>query len=199
MGKKNDGHSQRRAHIKVMGDASITINGVKIPAPDLRTMAEDDLDDVKAVFRDLKSMIDEDLNTPQESEPAEIFTKKYSLYLPGIWYDSKEAKFKGNIEVAIQEWKAFRAQRNRKITIARAPGYKTLELSGMIFGKKCKEQIFEPWLADMQEEYFEAIDQEKVWKSRFIRARSWITLLNIGISIIFTSTLKKIVTLWKVL
>jgi len=43
------------------------------------------------------------------------------------------------------------------------------------------ERVFDPLLADMQREYFDALSQDQIWKSRWIRVRyAWAMVRTIG-------------------
>ncbi len=45
------------------------------------------------------------------------------------------------------------------------------ELSGFLFSPKTQTEVFQPIEADWQEEYFEALFKNEVWKARWINVR----------------------------
>ena len=83
--------------------------------------------------------------------------------------------------------------------IHRPPGSKMLSLVEFFCSKKTYSKVFEPIIADLHEEYFEALDKRRHWKMRWIRIRyTWAFFSAIGLNISL-STIKKIVDLWKVI
>lgn len=61
--------------------------------------------------------------------------------------------------------------------IIRPPGDKFFEVLKFLYTKKVFERVFEPMIADMQEEYFEAMSKKNIWKMRWIHLRGVISLL----------------------
>src|SRR5215213_3780493 len=49
--------------------------------------------------------------------------------------------------------------------------YKLLKLSIFLFSAKTQKEVFEPSIADWQEEYFEALFKKEIWKARWINMR----------------------------
>lgn len=49
--------------------------------------------------------------------------------------------------------------------------YKLFKISEFLYSTKTQREIFEPVIADWQEEYFEALSKEEVWKARWINVR----------------------------
>lgn len=82
--------------------------------------------------------------------------------------------------------------------IERAPGYGLLCLSGIVFGKKTKELVFEPWIADLQEEYLNAVQDGNEWQCRFIRVRGVLTAIHLALAVVCSSTLKRLIAFWKI-
>ena len=46
-----------------------------------------------------------------------------------------------------------------------------LKISDLLFSPKTQKEIFEPIVADWQEEYFEALFKKEIWKARWINVR----------------------------
>ena len=51
------------------------------------------------------------------------------------------------------------------------PGTVWLKIVSLFYSKKNKNQVFEPIVVDWQEEYFEALYNKEIWKSRWINVR----------------------------
>jgi hypothetical protein len=52
-----------------------------------------------------------------------------------------------------------------------------LVISSFFYSAKNQKEIFEPILADWQEEYFEALFKKEIWKARWINVRYTYTFL----------------------
>ena len=81
--------------------------------------------------------------------------------------------------------------------IIRPPGDKLFNILEFLYTKKNFERIFEPMIADMQEEYFEALSAKRIWKTRWIHLRGIISLL---VAITYhptVSLMKRISHYWK--
>ena len=55
--------------------------------------------------------------------------------------------------------------------VLKAPGISMLAVAEFVFSKKQNEKVFVPIIADMREEYFEALSQSRIWKARWVRIR----------------------------
>ncbi len=51
------------------------------------------------------------------------------------------------------------------------PGNFWLNLVDFFYSQKIKKQVFEPIIADWQEEFFEALFKKEIWKARWINVR----------------------------
>ena len=95
-------------------------------------------------------------------------------------------------------WGQLPPQRIHRIQrIHRPPGAKMLALIEFFCSKKTYGKVFEPIIADLHEEYFEALDKQQHWKARWIRIRyTWAFFIAIGLNLSL-HTIKNIVNLWK--
>lgn len=59
----------------------------------------------------------------------------------------------------------------RRTLIARAPGSLILLFVDFFFSHKAVKEIFEPLVADLRTEYFNALTSKRKWKARWIRLR----------------------------
>jgi hypothetical protein len=82
-------------------------------------------------------------------------------------------------------------------SVARPPGARLHEWASFLYSNKTRERVFDPMLADMREEYFEALAKGRKWKARwevlkyygqFARVIPFHALVAIG---------KQIVEIWK--
>jgi hypothetical protein len=65
--------------------------------------------------------------------------------------------------------------------IHRAPGWKLLSVASFAFSKKTYSNLLVPIILDLQEEYFDALSQNRIWKARWIRIRgTWSFFAAIG-------------------
>jgi hypothetical protein len=65
---------------------------------------------------------------------------------------------------------------------AHCPGKKLLQISEFVFSKKFHDQICRQIVADMREEYREALFQNRIWKARWVRIRgTWSFFAAIGL------------------
>jgi len=82
--------------------------------------------------------------------------------------------------------------------IARPPGIFILRIINFIYSKKVAERIFEPILADMQEEYFEALSNSLKLKAKWIHLRSIFSIFIAIASQLSISVVKLFITIWKI-
>lgn len=78
------------------------------------------------------------------------------------------------------------------------PGMYVSKVLGFLFSKKVQERVFDSILADMQEEYFEALDKGYKWKMRWIHIRGIICVLTTVMSQLPVSLVKIVTEIWKV-
>jgi hypothetical protein len=77
------------------------------------------------------------------------------------------------------------------------PGSKLLTIAEFFYSKKTYTLHFEPIVADMQREYFEALYEKRVWKARWIHIRGcWGFISAMGLNIC-VSLLDKAWKAWK--
>lgn len=72
------------------------------------------------------------------------------------------------------------------------PGAKISKIIEFLYTKKVKERVFDPIIADMHVEYFEALDNNLKWKMRWIHLRGIINLFIAVISKFIFSYIKNI-------
>lgn len=51
------------------------------------------------------------------------------------------------------------------------PLHNLLKITSFFYSRKTQKEVFEPITLDWQEEYFEALDDREIWKSRWINVR----------------------------
>jgi hypothetical protein len=59
----------------------------------------------------------------------------------------------------------------QKSHLNRAPGHTMNQIAEFFLSRKKYEHLALPIIADMQEEYFEAVYQNRIWKARWVRIR----------------------------
>lgn len=80
----------------------------------------------------------------------------------------------------------------------RAPGYRFHRLAEFLYCRRTMERVFDPMLADMLDEYLEALANGRLWKARWIRFRYYLDLGRVvGLKSI-VDVVKEVVGLWKV-
>ncbi|HEX6750020.1 MAG TPA: hypothetical protein VF092_22190 [Longimicrobium sp.] len=57
--------------------------------------------------------------------------------------------------------------------IHRPPGFRLLAIAEFLYSAKTYHEIFEPTVADLQEEYAHAWAEERPWKARWVRLRGY--------------------------
>lgn len=84
------------------------------------------------------------------------------------------------------------------IDILLPPGTRLSIIIEFLYSKKVKERVFDGIIADMQAEYFEALDQGRKWKMRWIHARGIMNVLTAVMAGFSFSFVKKMVEIFKV-
>jgi len=67
----------------------------------------------------------------------------------------------------------------KAVAVARVPGHRTHRLVTILFSRRTCERVFEPIVADHQQEYFEALAQGETLRARWIGVRLH---LDLGLS-----------------
>lgn len=76
------------------------------------------------------------------------------------------------------------------------PGSRLLAITNFLYSKKQQERVFIPIIADMRDEYFEAYDQKRFMKARWIWIRyCFVFIQSMGLNVI-VSLVKKIKDVW---
>lgn len=76
---------------------------------------------------------------------------------------------------------------SRGIRFERAPGSNYLSLAEFFYSPKAVEEIFKPIVADWRTEYFNALEQKRKWKARWISIRYHYRFIQvIGLSKVFS-------------
>jgi len=61
----------------------------------------------------------------------------------------------------------------KSLVITYSPGWTLTRWIDFLFSKKSVDQIFQPIIADMQLEYFDALSEDRMWKARWVAARGY--------------------------
>jgi len=78
-----------------------------------------------------------------------------------------------------------------------APGWRLHRLAAWIFSRRTFEEILEPVLSDLQEEFFEALSQGARRKAQWVRVRGYCNFwINVVLMVPVTVT-RTLVALWK--
>lgn len=85
-------------------------------------------------------------------------------------------KLSNALDTFVKKWRkealnSIRENQKEKIRIVTPLSSKLLFVSGFLFSKINQKEVFELIVADWQEEYFEALPQKEIWKSRWINVR----------------------------
>jgi hypothetical protein len=85
-------------------------------------------------------------------------------------------ELESSLEKFAQNWREevlpiFDSYYNDGINIVSAPGNKLLKISNFLYSIKDQKEIFNPAIADWQEEYFQALSKNEIWKARWINVR----------------------------
>jgi hypothetical protein len=98
--------------------------------------------------------------------------------------------------VSLGLWSKFIMPDSLK-TFQLPPGQKLYELADFLFSKQTNERVFFPVVADMREEYFEALSQNRIWKARWVHVRgTWSFVAAMGLDRFF-SVVSLCVKVWK--
>jgi hypothetical protein len=80
--------------------------------------------------------------------------------------------------------------------ISSAPGTTLSSIADFLSSKKTRKLVLAPIIADMQEEYFDSLMEDRIWKARWVRIRGcWAFWQSWGIA----GSLKKVGDIWKLL
>ena len=78
------------------------------------------------------------------------------------------------------------------------PGARLWSIAEFIYSKKTYETVFEPSLRDLQDEYYEALAQGRVWKAKWVRIRHYWAFVSAVVAQLWMSMMKKALELFKV-
>jgi len=70
-----------------------------------------------------------------------------------------------NFKAAIKEFLAIKSE------ISLPLSQKLLKLTALFYSLKTQKEVFEPIVADWQEEYFESLFKKEIWKARWVNVR----------------------------
>lgn len=91
-----------------------------------------------------------------------------------------------------------KTQRSQHRLVTRPPGSWLLALAEFFCSRKTFTGVFLPAIIDLQLEYCEALDQDRIWKARWVRLRGWCSFWNAAAMQLPLSALRILVQLWKV-
>jgi len=117
---------------------------------------------------------------------ARELTDSFSLRFPAeSWLTLLALTLLGGI-LAVAFYGLLRL-RMRSISIKQAPGSRFRSIVTFLYSQKTVEEVFDPLIADWRFEYFEALDQKRRWKARWISVRYVYSLLMaMGLSRVFS-------------
>jgi len=76
---------------------------------------------------------------------------------------------------------------SKRQLVKRPPGTRLLQIADFLSSPTNVEQVFEPLVADWQKEYFDALQQGRTLKARWISVRYyWRSILALGLSKVFS-------------
>lgn len=101
---------------------------------------------------------------------------EFKLLYIQIW-ETRE-HHKNNLPIKEKELK--NTKNNTKVILP--PGAGISKIIEFLYTTKVKERVFDPIIADMHVEYFDALDNNQKWKMRWIHLRGIINLIIAGIS-----------------
>lgn len=78
-----------------------------------------------------------------------------------------------------------------------APGSFAMRIAEFCFSKKTFSEIFQPTITDMQKEYFDALQTQRKWKSKFVILRGHWSILSAMLAFIPLGIGKKILEIWR--
>jgi hypothetical protein len=79
------------------------------------------------------------------------------------------------------------------------PASRIVEILELVFTKSSFQKYFAQTIADMREEYFDALNQNKKWTARWRRAQIYPTIAMVLVAWAGASVAKKFVDIWKLL
>ncbi len=82
-----------------------------------------------------------------------------------------------NVVRALQHilaWSKLQVRRPRPAELSRPPGIGSAKLLRTIFGDRAADEVFDPHIADVQFEYFDALQKGSKWQARFVLVRGHI-------------------------
>ena len=82
--------------------------------------------------------------------------------------------------------------------IVRSPGSRLNKFSEFVFSKKTYEQIYQPIVCDMQEEYYEALATGQKWKARMVCARGYFSFFSAMVAHVPLSGLQLVKKIWTI-
>lgn len=91
----------------------------------------------------------------------------------------------------------FVFEKNQK-SIFKPPGSTFLNFANFLYSKKTYKKIFEPIISDMREEYFEALQDNRKWKARYIKIIYSISFIQTMIAHAGISVFKLAKDIWKI-
>jgi len=91
---------------------------------------------------------------------------------------------------------ALSSNRSRR-RIIHPPGMRLNAIAGLVFSMKTYERVFQPTIVDMQNEYVEAIAQDKKWNARFVRLRGYLSFFAAVLTQLPVYWSRLIVRIWK--
>ncbi|WP_437758413.1 hypothetical protein [Sorangium sp. So ce1389] len=104
----------------------------------------------------------------------------------------------GVLYAALQHSRSQSIKRRRR-RITGPPGCRLHALAGFFYSRKTMERVFDPMLADMRSEYFEALANGRIWKARWHRVTYyWAFVKSIGLHSVL-SLAQEIVSMFKIL
>jgi hypothetical protein len=141
-----------------------------------RILWDDDWDDLRLKDDDLRNLSDNDLRNFIAYQQFQL--KKADGLIPPLLSAKKKA-----------------GRDKRHVVIP--PGSKLLTIAEFFYSKKTYTLRFKPIVADMRQEYFEALYEKRVWKARWMYGLYvWKFFCAMGLSWGF-SLLEKILKTWK--
>ena len=85
---------------------------------------------------------------------------------------------------------------SRKSQIQRIPGSRLLVLAELLVSRRTYENVFEPTIADLWEEYTVAVSEGRTWKSRFIRIRGYMAFFSAAWALCVSSVVRLCWRVW---
>ena len=86
-----------------------------------------------------------------------------------------------------------------KIRVRKAPGSELFRMISFAAGTRATESIFKQSIADMREEYFEALAAGRQWHARWINIRGHLDMALTFVAYVSTSLAKRVTSIWRIL